>query len=74
MALAILLVLIGGAAGSMWRYWWSGLFAQRFGEIFPFGTLAVNLAGSIFVGIFDGLLTHVSHDSVAAAAIDISNK
>jgi CrcB protein len=67
MALAILLVLIGGAAGSMWRYWWSGLFAQRFGEIFPFGTLAVNLAGSILVGIFAGLLPHVSNDSVAAA-------
>jgi CrcB protein len=67
MALAILLVFIGGAAGSMWRYWWSGFFAQRFGEIFPFGTLAVNLVGSILIGVFAGLLLHLSNGSVAAA-------
>jgi fluoride exporter len=67
MALAILLVFIGGAAGSMWRYWWSGYFAQRFGEIFPFGTLAVNLVGSILIGVFAGLLLHVSDGSVATA-------
>ena len=36
MLLAMVLVFLGGAAGSMWRYWWSGLIAQRFGETFPF--------------------------------------
>jgi fluoride exporter len=67
MALAIVLVLIGGAAGSMWRYWLSGFVAQRFGEIFPFGTLIVNLVGSILIGVFAGLLLHVSNSSMAAA-------
>ena len=41
-----MLVFLGGAAGSMWRFWWSGLVAQRFGETFPFGTLVVNMVGS----------------------------
>ena len=57
MLLAIVLVFFGGAVGSMWRYWWSGLIAQRFGETFPFGTLAVNIVGSILIGIFAGLVT-----------------
>ena len=67
MALAILLVFIGGAVGSMWRYWWSGFFARRFGDIFPFGTLAANLVGSVLIGAFAGFLLHVSNDSLAAA-------
>jgi fluoride exporter len=67
MALAIVLVFIGGAAGSMWRYWWSGFVAQRFGETFPFGTLVVNLVGSILIGVFSGLLVHVLNSSMAAA-------
>ena len=29
------LVLIGGALGSVWRYLWSGLIAERFGENLP---------------------------------------
>jgi CrcB protein len=65
MILAILLVFLGGAVGSAWRYWWSGLVAQRFGEIFPFGTLVVNLAGSIIIGAFSGLLMHVSSGGIA---------
>jgi fluoride exporter len=53
--------------GSMWRYWWSGFVAQRFGETFPFGTLAVNLSGSILIGAFSGLLVHILNSSIAAA-------
>ena len=67
MVLAIVLVFLGGAIGSIWRYWWSGLVAQRFGEIFPFGTLAVNVVGSVLAGLFSGLLVHMSNSSVAAA-------
>jgi fluoride exporter len=66
MVLAILLVFLGGAIGSMWRYWWSGLVAQRFGEIFPFGTLIVNIVGSTIIGIFVGLLMRVSNSLLAA--------
>jgi CrcB protein len=67
MASAILLVFIGGAVGSMWRYGFSVLFARHFGETFPLGTLAVNLIGSILIGVFAGLLPHVVNDSAAAA-------
>ena len=67
MVLAIVLVFLGGAAGSMWRYWWSGLVAQRFGETFPFGTLVVNVAGSILIGVCSGLLIHISNSSIAIA-------
>jgi fluoride exporter len=67
MVLAIVLVFLGGAAGSIWRYWWSGLVAQRFGETFPFGTLVVNVVGSILIGVFSGLLIHISNSSIAIA-------
>jgi fluoride exporter len=67
MVLAIVLVFLGGAAGSIWRYWWSGLVAQRFGETFPFGTLVVNVVGSILIGVCSGLLIHVSNSSIAIA-------
>jgi CrcB protein len=67
MLLAIALVFLGGAAGSMWRYWWSGLVAQRFGETFPFGTFVVNIVGSILIGAFSALLMHVSNSNVAIA-------
>ena len=69
MLLAIVLVFFGGALGSMWRYWWSGLIAQRCGETFPFGTLAVNIVGSILIGIFAGLVTHIANGIVAAALL-----
>src|ERR1700724_3030307 len=67
MVLAIVLVFLGGAAGSIWRYLWSGLVAQRFGETFPFGTLVVNVVGSILVGLCSGLLIHISNTSIAIA-------
>lgn len=65
--MAMLLVFLGGALGSMWRYWWSGLVARRFGETFPFGTFLVNLVGSTMIGVFSGLLTHLSSASLATA-------
>ena len=46
----VLLVFVGGAIGSVWRYSWSGWVAQRIGETLPFGTLAVNLTGSLLIG------------------------
>jgi fluoride exporter len=42
----------------MWRFWWSGFIAQRFGETFPFGTLVVNLIGSLLIGAIAGAIAH----------------
>ena len=54
---AVGLVLLGGALGSIWRFSWSGLIAERFGETFPYGTLIVNLTGSLLIGLGSGYLT-----------------
>jgi fluoride exporter len=71
MVLSIVLVFLGGAVGSVWRYWGSGWIAQRFGETFPFGTLGVNIVGSILIGVFSGLVTHVSNSMMAAALLQL---
>ena len=49
-------IAIGGALGSMARYWCSGLVAQHVGETFPWGTVVVNVVGSFVIGFF-GTLT-----------------
>ncbi|HEY5296520.1 MAG TPA: fluoride efflux transporter CrcB [Verrucomicrobiae bacterium] len=53
--LAYLWVALGGALGSVSRFWLSGLVAARFGESFPFGTLVINITGSFAIGIFAAL-------------------
>ena len=45
-------VAIGGALGSVARFWISGAVAQKFGETFPAGTLLVNISGSLVIGFF----------------------
>jgi CrcB protein len=55
MNIAYLWVAIGGALGSVSRYWLSGLVAARFGETFPFGTLAINVTGSFVIGVIAAL-------------------
>ncbi|HEX3251969.1 MAG TPA: fluoride efflux transporter CrcB [Pyrinomonadaceae bacterium] len=39
-----------GFFGTLLRYWLSGVIARRYGETFPYGTLAVNLAGCFVIG------------------------
>lgn len=48
--LKIALIGLAGFAGTVTRYWISGWVARRFGETFPTGTLAVNLAGCFLIG------------------------
>ena len=43
---------LGGALGSIARFWASDLVARHFGETFPFGTLVVNVTGSFLIGWF----------------------
>jgi CrcB protein len=52
--LAYLWVALGGALGSVGRFWLSGLVAessQRHGSIFPWNTLIVNVTGSFLIGV-----------------------
>jgi CrcB protein len=55
MNIAYLWVAIGGALGSVGRYWLSGLVAARYGETFPWGTLVINVTGSFVIGFFAAL-------------------
>lgn len=50
MNIAYFLVAIGGALGSVSRFWLSGFVATRFGETFPWGTILVNISGSFAIG------------------------
>jgi fluoride exporter len=62
----VLLVLVGGGAGSVLRYL-TTLAAVRFvSPNFPFGTLVVNLVGCFFIGFvhnFAMLTTRISPDA-----------
>ena len=48
-------VMIGGAIGSALRYAMSTWIAEASHSTFPWGTLAVNILGSLVIGLFTGL-------------------
>lgn len=55
----LLLVGLGGCAGSMLRYLAAGLAQRLSGSLwFPAGTLCVNIAGSLAIGVLAGLAEH----------------
>lgn len=47
-----LLIALGGAAGSVARYEVGSWIAARSGASFPWGTLGVNVTGSLVLGFF----------------------
>ena len=47
-----LAVALGGALGTVGRYFISGVVANAFGETFPWGTLIINVTGSFVIGFF----------------------
>jgi CrcB protein len=50
------LIGLGGALGSILRYWLGGLAQSRLGSAgFPAGTLAVNVAGCLAIGLMSYL-------------------
>lgn len=50
--MAYFYIAIGSALGGIARYWCSGLVASRFGETFPWGTVFINIVGSLVIGFF----------------------
>lgn len=48
-------IAVGGALGSVARYWMTGVAARLFGETFPWGTLLINILGSFVIGFFVAL-------------------
>ena len=51
MNLAYLWVAIGGALGSVGRFWINGLVSEKIGATFPWGTLVINVGGSFIIGV-----------------------
>ncbi len=45
-------VALGSALGGVARYWCTGLVAARFGDAFPWGTIGINVLGSLVIGFF----------------------
>lgn len=50
-------IAIGGATGACLRYFLSQLALIWFGKSFPFGTLLVNVLGSLLIGFLYTLIT-----------------
>jgi len=46
----VLAIAAGGAIGALLRYWTSTAVHNRLGTAFPYGTLAVNILGSLLMG------------------------
>ena len=51
-AASFLWVALGGALGSVSRYWLAAVVAGLTGPQFPWGTLLINVAGSFLIGWF----------------------
>ncbi|HCS39299.1 MAG TPA: fluoride efflux transporter CrcB [Anaerolineaceae bacterium] len=52
-----LLISAGAMLGANARYWIGDWAAHKFGANFPFGTLIINLSGSLLLGFFLTLAT-----------------
>jgi len=50
--MAYLWVAIGGALGSIARFWFANLMAVLTGAEFPWGTLVINIVGSFVISFF----------------------
>jgi CrcB protein len=46
---------LGSAFGGVARFWVSGIVAERVGQRFPWGTIIINITGSMIIGILYAL-------------------
>jgi fluoride exporter len=56
-----LMVGIGGALGSILRFWVGGYVSNRLGVRFPYGTFLINCTGSFLIGFVVTLLAERTH-------------
>jgi CrcB protein len=69
MTLAYLWVALGGAAGSVARFWLNGVVSERYGATFPWGTMAVNVLGSFVIGVLGAMTLPEGRMSSEARAV-----
>jgi len=55
--LRFLLVLVGGAIGSLARYTAGLALTERFGSRFPIATMTINVTGSFLIGVIMTIIT-----------------
>ena len=66
----VIAIAVGGAAGSVLRYWMSTAVHSSLGRAFPYGTLAVNVLGCLLMGVlFVVLAGRGASDGVLRAGI-----
>src|SRR5712671_2336108 len=65
--MSYLWVGIGGALGSIARFWISGLVAERYAHVFPWNTLVVNISGSLVIGVLAAATAMESHGAASPA-------
>jgi len=63
--------MFGGALGALLRFFISRWVSNIFGIIFPFGTLLINLSGSLLIGIFYGLSERIIIGNTLRAFITV---
>ena len=52
-----LIISAGAILGANARYWLGGWAAEKFGSSFPYGTMIINVSGSLILGFFMTLIT-----------------
>jgi fluoride exporter len=50
--MAYLWIALGAVVGASARYFISGYIARTFATVFPYGTLVINITGSLLLGFF----------------------
>ncbi len=63
-----LLVALGSALGGVARFWLTTLFAQRFGDSFPWGTVFINVTGCFLIGLADAWMRPDGHAALGPGA------
>ncbi|MGH9687071.1 MAG: fluoride efflux transporter CrcB [Candidatus Acidiferrales bacterium] len=56
-----LVVALGGAIGSMLRFWAGGYISTRLGTRFPYGTFVINITASFLIGFIVTLFAERAH-------------
>jgi fluoride exporter len=56
-----LIIALGGAIGSMLRFWAGGYVSGRLGTRFPYGTFVINVTASFLIGFIMTVLAERTH-------------
>jgi CrcB protein len=67
----LITIALGGAVGSVARYYLSKLVTEHLNVVFPLGTLLVNLVGCLLIGFFFGLFDAVLAPSEIKALVSV---